>query len=426
MGDLPTRELDIIILGGGIAGLTTALALTKFAPSDAVPNIHIFEIRPEPATIGGAVNLTPNALRMLDHLGAYDVIKQNGYGKDIDELEVYDIYSTKLAVSSFKGAHGKGIGSPPFKALRITRGDALKAVLEVVRRQKNIKLTCGKKTVDIQETADKVTIFFEDGGQCAADVLMGCDGIHSVTRLKHVDPERKEKYTGVCNAFGFAPVGRDFPVHFDCTAINFARRGMLLTSYHNPAMDSVYVGALMEVSDIGSRDGWKAVGGDAEKTRGELLSRFGDANVPCINQLIQKAEDFYLWPVYTLSKDGQWSTNRCMLLGDAAHAMPPQGESTGIVFEDTVIFARCLTKWMEKGMPGGSPKEAFTAYETLRKPRIATAFDESQSVIRTVSDAGWFGHKVKTYIVPWYLWYTRSYREKHFIEDVTTSELNYC
>ena len=39
MGDLSPRKLDIIILGGGIAGLTTALALTKFAPRDAVPNI---------------------------------------------------------------------------------------------------------------------------------------------------------------------------------------------------------------------------------------------------------------------------------------------------------------------------------------------------------------------------------------------------
>lgn len=323
MGDLAPEGLDVIILGGGIAGLTTALALTKLAPQDAVPNIQIFEIRPEPATIGGAVNLTPNALRMLDHLGAYEVIKRRGYGKDIDELEVFDIYSTKLAVSSFKGPYGEGIGSPPFKALRITRGDALKAVLEVVKSQNNITLTCGKKTSDIQETADNVTITFEDGDTCRADLLMGCDGIHSVTRLTHVDPDRKETYTGVCNAFGFAPVQKDFPVHFDCTAINFARRGMLLTSYHNPEMNSIYVGALMEVADIGSRDGWKQVGSDAEKTRAELLSRFGDANVSCIKTLIKSAEDFYLWPVFTLSKDGRWSTNRCMLLGDAAVSVYP-------------------------------------------------------------------------------------------------------
>lgn len=315
--------LNVIILGGGIAGLTTALALTKFAPKDQVPKIQIFEIRSTPATIGGAVNLTPNALRMLDHLGAFEIIRERDFGKDIHELEIFDIYSTRLATSSFAGPEGKGIGEPPFKALRITRGDALKAVLAAVEKQENITMTCGKRTVDIKETADNVTITFEDGGSCTGDILMGCDGIHSVTRLKHVEPERKGSYTGVCNAFGFAPVGKGFPVHFECTAINFARRGMLLTSYHNSAMDSVYVGALMEVADIGSRDGWKQVGADADKTRADILDRFGDAKISSIKPLIEKAEDFYLWPVFTLSKDGKWHTDRVMLLGDAAVSSTP-------------------------------------------------------------------------------------------------------
>ncbi|KAK8104812.1 uncharacterized protein PG998_011845 [Apiospora kogelbergensis] len=397
------KPLDIIILGGGIAGLTTALALTKFAPRDAVPRIHIFEIRPVPATIGGAVNLTPNALRMLNHLGVYELIRERNYGKDIDELEVFDLHSTKLAVSDFRGPEGKGIGSPPFKALRITRGDSLKAVLEVIERHENITLTCGKRTVEIKETRDDVTITFEDGGSCTADILMGCDGIHSVTRLKHVDPARKETYTGVCNAFGFARVPKG-----------------------SSTMESVYVGALMSVPDIGTgRDGWKQVGADAEKTRADILRRFGDSKIPCVRPLIEMAEDFYLWPVFTLSKDGQWSTGRCMLLGDAAHAMPPQGESTGIVFEDTVVFSRCLARWMEKGRPGGSPREAFAAYERLRKPRIAAAFDESRAVIGSVADAGWLGYALKTYAIPWYVWYTRKSRDRHFEEDVTGVELDY-
>ena len=310
--------LDILILGGGISGLTTALALTKFAPPGKVPKIQIFEIRPEPATIGGAVNLTPNALRMLDYLGALQIMRERKYGRTIDYLEVFDVYSGKLAESSFSGPEGKGIGNPPYKALRITRGDSLKAVLSAVEQHENISMTCGKRTVKIEETKDKVTLHFEDGGSATGDLLMGCDGIHSVTRLKHVEPERKAVYSGVSNAFGFAPIPDDFQVHFECTAINFARRGMLLTSFFSPDKNQVYVGGLMQVEDIGSRDGWKAVGGDAEKTRAQLMDRFGDAKIPCIVPLLEKAKDFYLWPVFTLSKQGKWATDRVMLLGDAA------------------------------------------------------------------------------------------------------------
>jgi len=104
--------------------------------------------------------------------------------------------------------------------------------------------------------------------------------------------------------------------------------------------------------------------------------------------------------------------------------MPPQGESTGIVFEDTVLFSRCLTRWVEKGKPG-SMKEAFDAYEKLRRTRIESAFEESKNVVSTVSDAGYIGHTIKTYIIPWYLWFSRTSREKHFVEDVTTVDIGY-
>ena len=144
-----TKPMDIIILGGGIAGLTTALSLTKFFPSTSPPpNITIFEIRPEPATIGGAVNLTPNALRLLSHLGALDEIRAKGYGAECLAVEVFDLYTNvKIAESSFRGPEGKGLGDPPFTALRITRGEALKGVLAAIEKHNNIKLIRSEERV---------------------------------------------------------------------------------------------------------------------------------------------------------------------------------------------------------------------------------------------------------------------------------------
>jgi salicylate hydroxylase len=429
-----TKPMDIIILGGGIAGLTTALSLTKFAPTSSPPNITIFEIRPEPATIGGAVNLTPNALRLLSHLGALGEIRAKSYGAECLAVEVFDLYTNvKIAESSFKGPDGKGLGNPPFTALRITRGEALKGVLAAIDKHPNIKLICGKKTTEIDEDDSGVTITFADGGSARADILIGCDGIHSVARLKHVEPERTAMYSGICNAFGFAPrrhlpsSKEDFePTHFSVSGMNFGRRGMLLTSFHDQAQESIYVGALMQVPEIADRNGWKAKGEDVGKVRNEMLERYSGAANPQIAHWIEDAEGLYLWPVFTLSKGGKWATDRVMLIGDSAHAMPPQGESTGIVFEDGVLFSRCLAQWMQTRRQDGLPvKEAFDAYESLRRARIDTAFDESQSVVKTVQDTPWLGHKIKMNVVPWYLWWTRAYREKHFVEDVTTCDIGY-
>lgn len=371
------------------------------------------------------VNLTPNALRLLDQLGALQIIRDRNYGETINFLEIFDVYSGKLAESSFLGPNGDGLGDPPYKALRITRGDALKSVLAAVEKHPNITLTCGKRTTKIEETSSSVTLTFEDGTTATGDILIGCDGIHSVARLQHVEPSRKAMYSGVSNAFGFAPLRDNLDIHFECTAINFARRGMLLTSWHEPTRKSVYVGALMQVPDIGSRDGWKAAGADQVKIKSDIMERFAtDAVLPAIAPLVEDAQDFFLWPVFTLSKGGIWATERTMLLGDAAHAMPPQGEATGIVFEDTVLFARSLMRWVELGRPE-TMKWAFDKYELLRRARIDVAFDESQSVIQAVSDAGWMKYMIKTYVIPWFLWWTRKSRDKHFIEDVTTSELGF-
>jgi salicylate hydroxylase len=425
--------LRITILGGGIAGLTTALSLTKFAPPDGPPPlITIYEIRPEPATIGGAVNLTPNALRLLAHLGALQEIQAANYGAPCPAVEVFDLYSgTKIAESSFRGSEGKGLGEPPYMALRITRGEALKGVLAAIAKHANISLVCGKKTTQIDEADSGVTLTFADGTTASSDILLGCDGIHSVTRLKHVEPERTATYSGICNAFGFAQLQPHQSPHFEASAMNFARGGMLLTSFHNPAKDSIYIGALMQVpleDDLQSRDGWKARGADADKTRADLLSRYSGAKEPAIAEWLASAQDLFLWPVFTLSKHGKWATDRVMLIGDAAHAMPPQGESTGIVFEDGVLFARVLARWMQKTLNGGDGtpvKEAFDAFETLRRGRIEAAWEESRSVVKTVQEVGWFGHRVKMNVVPWYLWWTRGERERHFVEDVTVCEVGY-
>jgi salicylate hydroxylase len=92
------------------------MALAKFSPESAPPKIRVFEIRPKPGVIGGAVNLTPNALRLLDRLDVLPIMRENDYGLEIDCIEVFSVYQpVQLGESSFRGPEGKGLGDPPYK-----------------------------------------------------------------------------------------------------------------------------------------------------------------------------------------------------------------------------------------------------------------------------------------------------------------------
>jgi salicylate hydroxylase len=298
----------------------------------------------------------------------------------------------------------------------------MEALVEAINKTPNISMKCGMRAKGIEEDDSGVTMFFADGTSSCGDLLIGCDGVHSFTRNYHVDPERNQVYTGLANAFGFVPLAEDQPVHFEVSALNFARRGMLLTSYYEHTKRSGYVGAIIEVPDVGSIDGWKARGGAQESVRNNITERFREAVLPAVHTFVRDAKDWFIWPIYSLPPLGKWATGRTILLGDAAHAMPPQGESTGIVLEDGILLARCL---LRKQAMQGSIKEAFDAYEKLRRARINSAYRESQEVVNSVKDTGAFGHALKTFIIPIYLRYSRAEREKHFTEDVTTAPLGF-
>lgn len=114
--NMSAQRHKILILGGGIAGLATALSLIRFSPPHLRPKIDVFEIRPQPGTIGGAMSLASHGLRVLDHLGVYDVIKRRNYGIEVNAMEFFSIYHRmRLAKLDFRGPNDEGIGKLPYK-----------------------------------------------------------------------------------------------------------------------------------------------------------------------------------------------------------------------------------------------------------------------------------------------------------------------
>lgn len=413
MGD-SNGVLNFAILGGGISGMASAIGIASL-PSK--PPVTVFEVKSEPTTIGGALNLTPNALRILDHLGVLDVIRQKQYGATIGTIQLFDLYiAGSLGSINFNGRDGNGHGKPPFRALRIMRGELLDALLETAAKYQNIAIKYGQKATTIVESPETVTITFEGDKTVTADVLLGCDGIHSAVRTLLLDPTREPVYSGIAVAFAFSPINPQdaSKLFFDDTTVVTSRHGSFMASFCNAARDFLYIGGIMEKANVDSREGWKAKGDDQTRVKQDIEERFSGSQIKELDQLIENAGDWYLYPVYKLPPGGTWAGkhSRVMLLGDAAHAMPPQGESTGIALEDTVMFARLMGLYPKYTLP-----ELFTRYEELRRSDIDAAYKEANFRWETVKDSGWLAHKVKSMMVPWFLWFTETKRARAFELD---------
>ncbi|KAN0102800.1 FAD/NAD(P)-binding domain containing protein [Hyaloscypha variabilis] len=387
-----------LIIGGGIAGLTSALALQK---TGITPTIH--ELRASPSTIGGSINLTPNALRLLEFL---DVEIQ---GCRVDSIEIFSLHSGKL------------IGEVPFRkfgpSVRILREELLKALLRAVERS-GIEVNYGEKLVGVVEDdgEEKVTAVFENGKRVKGDFMLGCDGVHSAVR-KYVEASRGPEYTGVVVAYSIVEAP-GIKTHFRSTALNSGRCGSLLTSYFDEDRARIYVGAVMEIKEENDKQGWRVRGSDTQKTRDEIERRYKNSAIPCVDELVQKVEDFVFYPVYKLSPGGVWSKGRVLLLGDAAHAMPPQGESTGLAIEDGVLLARVMASASEKPI-----QEAFRVYEKTRRSRIDIAYKEAVMRWENVKDRSWFSQKVTEWLMWIVLWYRRNPFELSMSYDIRQEEI---
>ena len=429
----------IVIVGAGPTGLTAALALHTYLPFPK-PEITVLELRDSPSTIGGAVNLTPKALRYLNDFRVYDTLLNWHVSAQCKTIEMYDVYSgRKYAEVDFRGSSGEGIGKEnevKFFARRVMRSELQGALLREAEFRKDVQVLFGQKVVGIREERDQVMVELDNGVTVFGDCVLGCDGIHSAVRSLLVDPDRKPTYTGISVAMATAALDAGVgPSPWTTTAVVSSRRGSLMCSYFKPDRKEHYIGAVMEVADVGSRKGWKARGEDQEAIKEDLLNRFKSGAMPANEAIIRAADEWTLYPVFALPEGGKWISpgGRCLLLGDAAHAvsplcsvtrgiadggkMPPQGESTGICIEDAVALSRAMMQHETKPVAS-----IFRAYETFRRPQTDKAVREATWRFETVKDKGWLVYQLIIRSTSWFLWWTAKKREKELSEDVSEME----
>ncbi|MFI6348146.1 FAD-dependent oxidoreductase [Streptomyces sp. NPDC050560] len=336
-----TAVRTALVIGGGIAGPVTALALHR-----AGIEATVYESYPGTADgIGGSLALAPNGQAALDVVGAREAV-------------VADTLPIPRTVMSF-GARNVELpqlaGLPPMRLLH--RADVHRALHDIAVAR-GIRVEHGKRLVGADEGPDTVTARFADGTTATADVLIGADGIHSTVRTM-IDPAAPgPDYTGL---LGFEAVV-DRPVPGDTGVMHFAfgRRAYYL--YWRRPDGRTHWGANLPRPRPMTLTEARAVP-PGEWLR-ELRATYGDDDPA--GDLVRHIDPDGLattGALYIMPPVPHWHRGRMALVGDAVHAPSnSSGQGASLAVESAVELARAL-----RDHP--TPEAAFTAYERRRRAR---------------------------------------------------------
>ncbi|KAF4969502.1 hypothetical protein FSARC_3288 [Fusarium sarcochroum] len=359
------QQTKAIIIGGGPGGLAAALRLQQKA------NVlcSVYELRPEPTTLGGAIGILPNGLRLLDRLGVYSDLQQRGSSHST--ITMHAMNGGTLGQTDMIGEAKELTG---FGCMRIKRTELQDTLLKAVDEAK-ISVHYNKRLTSITELADSVQVTFSDGTADTADLLLGCDGIHSAVRRLHVDPDQTPVYTGMAGLGSLIPtssVSESARKKIQGMNVTFTQEGMFGTMSCTASDDELLWFLSKEVplpDSEDARNGWEVY--RKEEVDGfktyllDTLKNAGGEWGSIIRELINNTTAVKFYPNYKLPIGGKWCKGRTLLLGDAAHAMPPHaGQGVSMALEDAFLLARLL---QERGQP---LEDTFKQYEEIRRPRI--------------------------------------------------------
>lgn len=354
----------VAIIGAGLSGLALALALHK----QSIP-VTIYESRSASLDIGGAIMLSPNALRILDLLGVYQKVKERGY--EFTNLHFY----TDKPLDDFEFGDSQKYG---YDGLRIYRFELIDILLSTVK-DSGIPIEYGKKFIKVQaETETDVTWEFEDGTTESANCLVGADGIHSRVR-KYLYPDLEPKFTGGLGVT--AAVSRSQLKQGDyqlpLTLMN-PKHGAFVIAPQLVDGSELLIGKQKRAPEL-DRQGWDDLMSNKQWCVDFL--RTGAEDFP---EIVQSAvshismDKINLWPFYVVPRLDTWASrySRVVILGDAAHAIPPSaGQGINQAFEDVYTYSLIVSK-----VEGQNLDRALKIWQRGRQERVDNVLDLNKQI----------------------------------------------
>jgi FAD-dependent urate hydroxylase len=329
-----------VIIGGGIGGLTAAIALRRVGL-----DCTVYERAPELREVGAGISLWTNATRVLSRLGVGEAVEAVATPLRQSEIRTWD---GRLLSEMDLGTLQTEFGHP---TVGVHRADLQTALADHFGRD---RIVLGAACVGFRQDATGVTARFADGREVRGDVLIGADGIKSVVRGQLFGPE-KPRYAGCVAWRGVGLIDRpEVPLGTSLVAVG---KGMHF-GYLPIGGGRTYWFATANLPE----GGYDPVG----RTRAILLDVFANWYRP-ITAVIDATEQTAILRGDTIDRKPirRWGDGRVTLLGDAAHPTTPfLGQGACMAIESGWVLADCLKA-------GADPVSGLREYERRRMARTA-------------------------------------------------------
>ena len=346
-------SLDVAVVGGGIGGLTAAVALAR---KDI--DVTVYEQAPHLLPAGASLALGPNATRLLGALGLMDPVRRVGVAADAVELLRWRD-GTALLHTDLGAPAEAHFGAP---ALDFHRADLHRVLVDALP-EGTIRL--GTRVTSVEQDAGGAILVVADGSRIRADAVVAADGIKSPIRQQLVGTDAPE-FSGTVVYRGLLSRERALDLHPD--RIN----RYWLGPHRHGVVYWISAGSTLAVNTAVQHAEWAEESWTAEATTDELLA-YLDGWDPSLLERIRRCSTLLRGAVFVRRPLDDWAFGRIALLGDAAHAMEPwQAQGAAQAIEDAYVLAECLAD------SHGEVDAALERYATIRMTR-ATELQRSSA-----------------------------------------------